>query len=580
MPFTGHQDRNTRLILALVFIGFFIYSLIYISNVSGVTFRKDYWRHYQYIIIPILDQGESLKLLWENKHKNVLLHIHQIISQKTNALNLRADDYLMFFVQALMTLSLVGYLLRATKVDVSSSKNRLPFFLVLISGYLIISIFMGGRARVFYEGPLVSLQNYPHAIALILIFYLNSALKHLRWPSYVIASLLTILLLLSHLSYGLIYIAAIFATCFFIALSERNWRILILALVPIITGLFYIILVSSFTDSNHAIHRAGTMMSRFIDLFTQANTVLWMFGESFTRALIGPSLTLQVQAYPVLNFLIVGISILIMIACSLLGIVGKRDYLIGTALIFFGALIGLSGLIARARPFVDVDRFAGNFEIMWIGCIINLCLFTIHLSSKKTKLSLVSIAIVFWLVCALSMSTVYAGYQLKRSKIAGYENQARALQLFMTSLPENNIKLDYDIRGNNKNYHSVLNYLQENRLNVFSDRGQKIPSIQRHMSGRNYCAAETPLIDAKMSAINAKGCGNLNVVGVNALKVELTADSHDFGALKIRFDDHRNDLRLSVSTGQQTFFIPVKNNSKINICYRDPISSAVLKLCP
>ncbi len=568
----------------LIFLAYLAYSITFVSGTSSMTIRKDYWRHYDRILLPFQENLESWQILWVNHHHNPLLHIHQLVNEKLFSQNLIIDDWWMFTLQAGMALSLVFLFLRRVDfsqfLETKSGAKFVGLSTIALTIYLIIAIHMGGREIGFYSAPLESFQNYSHALALLLIAFISRVSKNISKSNMMIVFLLSLLLLFSHFSYGIIYIAAIVVTWIAIATKNRDAKIVRLAVIPLGAAVFYSALLFLVILDPQKSTGEGGMIGRAFALLPHVHDTIWTFGDVTSKALFGKFYASSTS----FKSLIIIANLIIVIASLLIGLFGGRKYAVGTPLTIFGILFALATLTAREHSTILAPRISGNFEVMWAGCIVNIGIFLMQPKGSGNARKAISSFMAIWLVAAAILLSVYAYTQRKLVEATKSQIASTELALFMTSLPENTI-LDL-VRPKNKD---VLEHLQKNELNVFSNAGRSRAGIQRHMQGREICSAPTKdnlhltdktyTIDKITAVVPVPQCIVLeDTKGARALRIETLANKYDVGALHVREVGHPV-TKFTVAKGNQVFYIPLISDSKIDLCVRKPLKTVTVTYC-
>lgn len=582
--------RSVNFLAAVFFLSYLGYSLIFVSGTSSMTLRKDYWRHYDRIILPFQENIEGWKVLWTNHHHNPLLHIHQIVNEKVFAQNLIYDDWWMLALQASMVLVLIVLFLR--RLDFRQIKQRdsalppLTLLTIILTIYTIIAIQMGGREIGFYSAPLESFQNYSHALALLLIIFISRASRNVTKPNLIITVLLSALLLFSHFSYGIIYLTAIFVTWIAIAVRNKDKKIGVLAAAPLVGAIIYSVLLFTVILDPQKSSNDGEMVGRALALFPQIFETIWTFGEVTTKALFGRvfQTTTSLESFAIFA------NISIIMASLSIGLLGGRKFAIGTPLIIFGILFALATLVAREHSTILAPRISGNFEVMWAGCILNIGIYLVQSKDGKKTKRIGSGIMTLWLLATAFLLSIYSFKQIKLVESTKSQVASTELALFMTSLTENQL-LDI-VRPKNKD---ILEYLQQNELNVFSAAGKSRPAIQRHLEGQQICLnptknnshilEKTRTISKITAVVPEPQCIVVDdSIGAKSLRIQTTATKYNVGALHVREWLHTNEAgqpftKFTVAKGKQTFYVPLDSGAKIDICVRKPLKTVTITYC-
>jgi hypothetical protein len=201
-------------------------SLQLACEVSNGAFGKDYFRHFFYTVIPLVDGSGSPALLFKNHHASPLMHFHQILTSLVLDVSLRADAYIgitLFFCMA------VGLAAMAFG-EISARSGSLMYGLTVA---LLVSILMTGlTATGPIAWPLIYLQAYFLCLGMLVAVatYLlcEQPANTTRFFLYLGAVILAVLL---HTSYGMLFFVASVPAVAIRVLSRRDYRLLLLLVI-------------------------------------------------------------------------------------------------------------------------------------------------------------------------------------------------------------------------------------------------------------------------------------------------------------------------------------------------------------
>ncbi len=226
---TGSTTCNSaRLCVAAIVIAALIgtfNSLALTYHFGNGAFQADYFRHFFYNVMPILDGTGSLSRLFINHHASPLLHLHQIFTSYVLKSSLRVDAYvgiILFFIMA-------AYLSVAAFRELSLHTGS-QFFALIIA--ISIGLVMTGLTAVEpISWPLIYLQGYFLCLGLLVSIstYLlcahPQAGKHMAL--YVGSVVLAIFL---HTSFGILFFVASIPAVVLRAISQRSFKLLALVI--------------------------------------------------------------------------------------------------------------------------------------------------------------------------------------------------------------------------------------------------------------------------------------------------------------------------------------------------------------
>jgi hypothetical protein len=343
---------NIAVIVVAALVGT-LNSLDLAYQVGNGAFRNDYFRHFYFTVLPLVDGGGSLSLLFNNHHASPLLHLHQIFTSLVLDRSLRVDAYTgigLFFIMAI-------YLaVTAFHEVLHRSGSQLYALLVAI---LISLIATGLTASGPISWPLIYLQGY----FLFLGFFIAVATylicmqpnNRIRIALYAGIVVLAILL---HTSYGTMFFVASVPAIAWSAISQRNHKLVFLILgVAVFTLVWNFFVLPMFGQLEF--RDTGKSLDYIADRLVDLPLVIAAFGKAVATGVHGDAFSFTINRDALGFWRMAGFFCLAMTyaGATLWATLAQRKLLIAGVIMMAVLLGAMSALLSRGS-----DTFAFNLD--------------------------------------------------------------------------------------------------------------------------------------------------------------------------------------------------------------------------
>lgn len=198
------------------------------------AFQRDYFRHFNNNILPVINGSGSLANLFQNHHSSPLLHLHQITTNTLGDDSLRGNAYvgITIFSMIAMCLGVAAYRGLAATTDLKGYSLAIGCTVALLLSSL--------TTKQPVEVPLIYLQSYFFALGLAVAVstYLLCVqpFSGSRALLYIFSVILAIVM---HSSFGTLFFLASISAIAIRILVRRNYRLLIPLLAVIAFAYFW-----------------------------------------------------------------------------------------------------------------------------------------------------------------------------------------------------------------------------------------------------------------------------------------------------------------------------------------------------
>lgn len=569
---------SRRLCIAVIVLAALVGSLLSLEltyHVGNGAFRNDYFRHFFFTVIPIVDGSGSLSLLFNNHHASPLLHFHQIFTSLVLDGSLRIDAYtgiVFFFIMAVY--------LAVTAFQELSIRSGSQFYAVLVA-MLIALIMTGLTATGPIAWPLIFLQGYVLFFGLLV----SVATYRLciqpdssnRMALYAGSVVLAIFL---HTSYGMLFFVASIPAIAIRIVSQRNYKLLALLMGAVSFSVFWnYILLPMFGQLE------ARDSGRFLDYITarllDLPLLMAAFGKAFATGVHGDTLSYTLHKNPPGSWQLMGF-ILIAIAyayATLWALFAQRKVLIA-GVILLAVLLGISAaLLSRGGEFfafnLDAPRYvllyrlaAGAFLWSIADALVGLFYFFAPKLGKDNQNILLSVATLVLLFTIIAMQVAAFNVASKRKSEMALAAGWTELSVYMLGVDSANT---YSLRnwqsGGNASwvYNRVIAWLAVKKANVFSPdyRGSDyLTNYKRarsvYQSGRDN---PLPLKIDRHHCIKHSGFSDTQAWNV-------TVESSNNGSFSLVFDTPEPPpLTYFIRAGVQNLYGTLPPGTPFHLCF-------------
>ncbi len=603
MPATPYPDP-----LRWAFWGCFallcLNALAFIHAAAAPSVKADDWRHLQEIIIPFLEGRTGIDVLWSNHHPVPLLHLIQIANINLLDLRLDAHAYMGLAFQAGYMLILVRCMLATTGLTAAGGKAAGACLLLTI-----LLLAFGFNTLDQYKWPLLAAQQYLYFTGIVLLLFTDKSMRRHGLRQHWAVVLIALLFMLINADFGTLFLAATIACLLLAALLERSVHYLKLALLIAAVLISYQVLLKQFMDlppqenTLNALKVAGNMLSNPTLTLQQYGLALSSgFLDIYTVTRHHPAAgdVLALLALPLA--LLYGAVIIAYLAKGL-----YRASIMPLALMLFALLFASSLYVFRpwTAAATDLwalaeDRYAPNYKLGIIGMLWSLWLLWRHspraITGRLNKIiGTLAVAATISLI-AIQIHQINAGWL--RVPAIRWANHNDELAIFMAGTrQENDIELPQRIHWaiwTGWRFDEALDYLVENRLNVFSPLYPDSPLLDRHRATRDAFLAlpggeVTHLTQAEQGPWqNAYGrLSPSRIVWRNfgkqpahlRLRVAALSNSEEDTLLQLRYDQATAE-KIRVYKGHQDLYFTVAPGHTLSISARPPTHFTALEHRP
>lgn len=463
----GKKTRKPMVLLVAAAIFLLVAMNVYfIMSYSSGEIVADHWRHFDEILIPVEEGEASFWVFWANHHPNPILHWYEIlISGPIFNYDLKYDALFSLSLHAL-----IFFLLWRTVSNVSGNIHPLLFGLgVVFSGFYWFSLITPHT----FLWTLISLQSlgYIFGILIFVSLLIFSQSEVLNLKGTLIVAALCCLSVLLNFDYGVLFFGSTLGAMWLHIFWNRDWKLAQNAILLMIFVGFFAFIIRTFLipeseGSNlNVVESLKSFPQYFIGLFTAIAS--GVIGENIYR----PNFIADKDGREILKILIMCFVCLIYFLAAMLALKMKRKSLPFLALLIFPALFSLAVFISREPAnfdvYLSVPRYATNFKLGWLAAILifllNWQIFSKNKLSKCAFFAVVFIGILLWSAGTRETFTIARYWEAS--------SERNEVLIYMTATEsDSKIKLGPNIVGSNANYQNTLDYLQKNKLSVFSDQ--------------------------------------------------------------------------------------------------------------
>jgi hypothetical protein len=507
---TGSTTYNsTRFCVAAILIAALIgtfNSLALTYHFGNGAFQADYFRHFLYNVMPILDGTGSLSRLFTNHHASPLLHLHQIFTSYVLKSSLRVDAYvgiILFFVMA-------AYVSVAAFRELSLHTGS-QFFALIIA--ISIGLVMTGLTAVEpISWPLIYLQGYLLCLGLLVSISTYLLCAHPQSGKHMALYLGSVVFaIFLHTSFGLLFFVASIPAVVLRAILQRSFKLLALVMgIAILAFIWNNFLLPSFGQM--VARNAGNAEHNIAAWFAQIPWIAAAFGRAVAAGFHGDAFAYAVDKEVLTSWQMAGlIGIAIAYAAATLWALlsGRKVMIAGVIMLAIG-LGAMAALLSRgngtffpsiiyASRYILQYKFAGA-AFLWSGSDAlgsALRFFAPRMRQDIRNFLLPVIALtVLGSITALQLAAFHVISQEKESLAtnAGWNE----LSIYMLGVDSaNTFNLQYWQSGNNGPAVTapVIIWLARNEVNVFSQDYRGSAHLSNYKQARSIyqSSQEVPL---------------------------------------------------------------------------------------
>jgi len=576
---TGTTSSNARhlCIAAIVMAALIgtVNSLALTYHFGNGAFQADYFRHFLYNVMPILDGTGSLSRLFTNHHASPLLHLHQIFTSYVLKTSLRVDAYagiLLFF-------SMAAYLAVAAFHELAVRSGS-KFYALLVA--LSIALVMTGLTTAGpISWPLIYLQAYFLCLGLILgisTYLLCTQPRSGNRQALYVGSVIIMVLL--HSSYGVLFFVASVAAIAIRAIPQRNYKLLVLLLG---TAMFV------YSWNAHVLAYFGQMEARntsdsasnLAALFGQMPLLLAIFGKAVAAGFYGDAYAYVVDknalpSWQMICFFSIAVAYA---AATLWALMAQRKVLVAGVVMLAIGLGAVTVVVFRGNgtfPFtIDASRYvllykfaAGAFVWSSADALASLFRGVARRISQGIRNILLSVIALGFLGAIIAIQlvafTVISQRQTSLATLAGWNE----LSVYMLGVDSTNtFTLQNWHSGNNGSRVNtpVINWLVRNEVNVFSPDYRPTEHLARYIQARSIyqSSVEAPL----RLEIDQKNCiQHPGFSGKQAWNVSI--DSSINGSFSLMYATaEKPPLQYFIRVGSQNIYGTLPPGTPFHVCF-------------
>ena len=477
-------------IYLLISFGIGLWSLVtfnYAFEIADGVMRGDYYRHFYKIVIPFLNGDADFTILWTNHHSSPVLHLHQILN-----LFLFKGDLSVDGIMGVGFMLIIGILIGSHFYKNQSRENS-NYLLFVFFAFAIGCLMPALTATKYIKWPLISIQGYIVLVCTVLAIYMDTVFreKKISPVSYLFVALGCLLLISMHNSYGSIFCAGVAALLVLVSVLERRLDYLLMALVICLVIYGWSVFQLEYLKAHTAGKRLGEASDKIISLDHIINIPSYIsgFGKAISNALYGPFFASKnirslfgLQGAYVFWFLHGAVFIFVL----LLNLWSERRVRFAAMLMSYGGMLALSVILFRGEQFpwgIQGGRFMISIKLASAGFFYVVVKELLRVKRFDLKKAAIFISLV---ILIAQVSSAIEHYKIRSVYVE--ENALRETSLLMKGLDQgNDFSLGFYITGRDRDgrYDSVIDWLSENRINVFADDYSHEELSYRYLQGWN-----------------------------------------------------------------------------------------------
>lgn len=537
---------------------------------SDGGFRNDYFRHFYKIVIPFIEDPGKVHLLFANHHASPILHLHQMLNVMVFDNSLRWDAHIgiSLFLCVGIALALTTYF------NIERMSNNFP--MAVSVGIAVIWIITSVSWQPI-KWPLIYVSAYFHAIGILLVFIANAyCAKGGSWKLGLIYVSLAIIGVIFHSTFGVMYFIGSAAGVLVTAVRIRK----ISALIPVIVVILFVIMwfvviLPLFQSERHA---ALSVVSFITVRYSETPLFIAAFGKAILSGVDGNWLIKSTTTDLPGRYIVLALYFTVGIACvmaMLWSIYSSKQVKIAGMILIAVAVGAIGSLVYRggdAFPYrIDAPRYVLMYKIgaaafVWSSVEFFSSFFyrrnEANLNGSVRYISIIVLGVVF-----IAQSVIFVKLA-KNYKNIHAVNGDYELALFMLGNDTYNYySLKNHVSGYNpeKTYGPVIDWLQENQLNVFSQSYRGTRKLVNYKSGK--MVFESHSSHAVITMLKDKNNCYIHTPSDNSFAWNIKLKSEAMGSFWLKyplFDD--SPLRYKVLKGRQSFFGVFPAHKKAAIC--------------
>ena len=456
-------------------IRYFIYSLLVLIAFNAVYFgyivhssyiRADMWRFMDLYLFPINNNTFHMSLLWSDLHPDPLVAISFILSYVYSDLTINYFFYIGIVSKILFIYIFTLSLFKSIRYNLN--------FINILGVILIYSVFFSLKSVNEYAWSLVMFENNWFFALISILYYVDYFKSNRDWKNFIIFSISIFLFLVFFGDYAIISIGSMITFIVIMSIYTRNYKITFLYIMPMILSLllyklFFILFGIESVVKSHI-------------LFSLESFNFIGFINNFVLAIASGLFNMEEINNHFGNFFVLISSYLISLTyVSVFYIYMKNRYykitIIPPVLMLVSLLFILSVLLYRYYPmnsslnwFVVSPRYIKEYELGIISMLWGMIVIINNtlLSRKKYFFSIITSLFVFLII----VNIYYIVQSWYFSVYIENTNKKTESILLKFKKDQNITAIPTYVKGKSCTM-KKLNYLIDNKLNVFSDKYNK-----------------------------------------------------------------------------------------------------------
>ena len=564
--------RNKQLWIPLAAISFWVLlSVCYAALAADSTFRNDFFRHTKKIIIPFLSGDAPITILWANHHSSPILHLHQMLNFYLFDANLAFDAYFGIAVMGILGLLFATIFLRFALAEGLSQNQSAILAAVVGSALVALTVSLP------IDWPLVSIQTYFLLFGVLVSLYGASLLQRVSIPGYHALGicLVCLAIIVFHNSFGSIFSIGLASVYFFYAVFERRPGLFLIATAVVGLVFLWPLFQSEIMGVKTSDRRMDEGLSELQSLQHILNLPSYIagFGKALFAGLYGHSaakllsITFGKTTAAVTWFLHGAIYI----ALLLWMLFRRKQWAFFAILMVTIGGLSLSAILFRGVEYpwgVDAGRYALNFRVAVAALLSAGFLFLMNSGKNSPLVRKLTYTVAG--ILAFSQLVSSAVYVIEYDRVReDNANREMALYLYGTD-PDNKFSLRRLVsgRGGEHIYSSVVQWLKEEKLNVFSD---SYP-FEKELGHYRYGAEKyDPLLaETGIKPVIDQNCVVLAVPLVDqAWRLSVTAEIADLEheQLVISYSGRDREYSYVILDGQLVYYGVQPAGSEARFCW-------------
>jgi hypothetical protein len=581
----SHMIRRPIAIIWIMFCVLFFNAALYTIFTAVNFLFADEWRHFNKIIIPLVEGKASWSILFSNHHPYPLLHLFQLI-------NLYLFDYRPEY-QAFLGLAsqaLAGFLL--ILLFLRSSSDNLSELQRSIFGVGLVILIFGFNSGIVYSWSAIGISQVFFLLSIILYLIVDTALRNESKMLSSVAVIFCFVLILANGDSGTIFIGVI-PLVIFVIRGFRNRKYVKLALLSLIPIFIYWIFLQ-FINVPNSLEGAQFPSTLITGKSAYLFDLILGYSVGLASGLINFDVIIKKYAWSA--ELLIGLSVLLVIlqvVITVLYIKEKKYYIsiVPVILTAVGLIFFLSLALYRYNPGDNIWIFASpRYGSIWrlpvIGFILSLALLWPVMNQWKrcTRLSIKTIflttATILLVLISAQTLILWNGSAFRKEL-----NNQLSFSLFLASLrEEGSLELPRAIAGHNRKLDRVYDFLQKRQLNVFSDNHRKNSYFSNYLKSRQIYFKSHPeltfldesicddaiLIQGPLSVKLKERKMTINNIGEDIFVIRIVIEADNYIRQGLIVSDHMSNgdpkkQPVNLLKGKQAHYFAIESGQSIRL---------------